>query len=58
MKKETKAYLTLLVKEVQDCKDMDEVRKLLDGWIIANDLHPELVVTMGKEEFQKWRKKQ
>lgn len=41
-----KATITILIREVQECKDMDEVNRLLDCWIEANDLHPEKVQTI------------
>lgn len=52
MSKETKGVLTILIAEVQDCKDMEEVRSLLDCWIKANDLHPEQVESLSKEDFR------
>lgn len=42
----TKATLELLIHEIQQCKDMGEVRSLVDSWIKPNDLHPEKVQTM------------
>jgi len=53
MKEETKALMTILIREVQDLtfkysdkykskgEFITELLKLLDGWIKANDLHPE-----------------
>ena len=45
MDKVTKATLTLLIAEIQDCQDMAEVNRVLDSWIKANDIHPEKVGT-------------
>jgi len=41
-----RATITILIHEIQGCKDMDEVNRLLDCWIKANDLHPEEVQTI------------
>lgn len=54
MKIETKACLTILIREIQDCKDIEEIKKMLDIWIKANDLHPEQVQTYNSlEELKK-----
>lgn len=45
MNQETKAILTILIREIQDCGDMKQVRELTDSWVKANDLHPEEVET-------------
>lgn len=39
----SRAKLTILVAETQGCKNMEEVNKLLNSWIAANDLEPEKV---------------
>jgi hypothetical protein len=43
MSKETRATLTILIKEIRDCKNLDEVNRLLDTWIMGSDLHLEEV---------------
>ena len=49
--KECKAILTLLIREVQDCKTDEELNALLKSWIDANDLHPEKVEQwLGREK--------
>lgn len=54
MQLETKAALTVLIKEVQCCKNLDEINTLLNSWIKANDLHPEDVLTYSTlEELKK-----
>ena len=49
MDKVTKATLTLLIAEIQDCLDMAEVNRVLDSWIKANGLRPEKVGTIDVE---------
>ena len=49
MDKVTKATLTLLIAEIQDCQDMAEVNRVLDSWIKANGIHPEKVGTFDVE---------
>ena len=49
MDKVTKATLTLLIAEILACQDMAEVKRVLDSWIKANDLHPEEVGTFDAE---------
>lgn len=44
------ASLTLLVAEIQGCKDMDETGRILKSWINANDLEPEKVKTFNSVE--------
>lgn len=44
------AQLTILVREIQDCKNMVAVRRLLKSWIDANDLEPEKVETYNSTE--------
>lgn len=39
----TKANLELLIREVQDLNPNDEIKVLLDTWVVGNDLHPEKV---------------
>ena len=62
MKKETKAFFSILIHEVQDIlKETTEpattkvikIGELLDGWVNANDLHPEEVETISTEEAKK-----
>ncbi len=48
-----RAVFEILIKEVQDCKTLGEVNSLLDCWVEANDLHPENVDTLSKEEAEK-----
>ncbi len=43
---EYRAILSILIHEVQHTKG-DELNKLLDSWVTANNLHPELVETVG-----------
>ena len=52
LNKQAKAALTLLIAEFQDCKDMTEVKSLIDCWIKANGLHPEEVETLSEAEFK------
>lgn len=48
-----RANLTLLVAEIQDCKDTAKVNQLLDCWIKANNLKPEEVKTYDSlDEFR------
>ena len=57
IKEETRAILTILIHEIQGCKDRSEIESLLESWISANDLHPEEVLTYASmEEFFKNRK--
>jgi len=49
MDKVTKAALTLLIAEIQDCLDMAEINRVLDSWVKANDLHPERVGTLDAQ---------
>jgi len=42
---ETTGALNILIKEIQDCQTMEEIKNLLAIWIKANDLHPEEVQT-------------
>ena len=54
-----KANLTLLVAEIQDCKNLEAVNQLLDCWIKANDLKPEEVETYDPiDELRQALKKQ
>lgn len=54
--KESKAALSILIREVQDilisneidAEKIGEIQKLLDIWIKANDLHPEEVVSRNR----------
>ncbi len=59
---ETVAALEMIIREIQAILDentgepdtkIQKVRELLDGYINANDLHPELVETLTIEEFNK-----
>jgi len=52
MSKESKAFLEILIREIRDTieenegnpsKAVEEINKLLDSWVRANDLHPERV---------------
>lgn len=43
LNKECKATMALLIREIQDCKNKDEIDLVLKSWIVANDLHPEAV---------------
>ena len=49
MDKVTKATLTLLIAEIQDCQDMAGVNRVLDSWIKANGIHPKKVGTFDVE---------
>lgn len=51
MNTETKAILTILIHEIQKCRDMAEVNELLVSWIKASDLRPETVRIRKKEDF-------
>ena len=53
IKGKNKAFFEILIKEIQDCKDMAEVNSLLDCWIKANDFHPENVQTSSEEELRR-----
>lgn len=54
-----KAKLTLLVSECQACKSINELRVLLDSWVVANDLEPEKAVRFNSiEEVLDYFKKQ
>jgi len=53
---ETKATVTILIREIQDILKQPhlrvsqiktEISELLDSWIKANDLHPEHVKILG-----------
>lgn len=46
MSNETRAILTILIAEVQECSSKKTIKTLLDSWVKANDLHPEDVVTV------------
>lgn len=54
MNKETKVTLTILIAELQECRNMEDVKTLLDCWVEANNLHPENVTTfVSLEELLK-----
>lgn len=62
MKKETKAVLNILIREVQDILEKTtepattkviKIEKLLDSWVNANNLHPEEIETLSIEEAGK-----
>lgn len=55
LNKECKSTITLLIREVQDCKSQEELDILLRSWIEANDLHPELVQTINSKSLLKER---
>lgn len=57
MRKETKAFLEILIYEIQSCGNSNEINTLLDSWIKANNLHPERVITISKEELPQFLKK-
>ena len=44
-----KAFFEILIREVQDCQNIEEVKKILDSWITANNLHPEDVESIQEE---------
>ncbi len=51
LRAETKATLSILIREIQDnLPDANKVRDLLASWIEANDLHPENVKKMTEKE--------
>ncbi len=52
IKSVNKAFLEILIHEIQECKNMEEVNVLLNSWIKANDLHPENVETLTDEGFR------
>ena len=52
---QNKALLSILIREIQECSNMNEVNLLLDSWIQANDLHPENVETMAEKEFNLYK---
>ncbi len=57
----TKAVLAILIHEIQEILDkpvdptkkLEEIRQLLNIWIVANDLHPERVETLTLEELKR-----
>jgi len=51
-----KAFLEILIAEVESCKDIAEVKAILETWKKANDLHPEKVQSMSEEQFAEWIK--
>jgi len=65
MDKETKGFLNILIREIQDILNKPRLRKsqikkeiveLLGSWIKANDLHPERVQTLGQfTSLATWR---
>lgn len=55
LNKECRSTITLLIREVQDCKSQEELDILLRSWIEANDLHPELVQTINSKSLLKER---
>lgn len=54
MTRREKALLTIIIAEIQDCQNMEDVKAIVDSWITANDLHTETVVTLSKEEMEKY----
>ena len=48
---EYRAILSILIHEVQHTKG-DELNKLLDSWVTANNLHPELVETVSADQLK------
>ena len=49
---QNKALLSILIREIQECSNMNEVNLLLDSWI---QLHPENVETMAEKEFNLYK---
>jgi hypothetical protein len=47
-----KSLLNILIAEIKSCKDLEEIRAIVDSWVTANDLHPEKVLSITTEEFQ------
>lgn len=52
MTKREKALMALLIAEINGSNDMAEVRRTTAGWVSANDLHPEMVVSASDEELR------
>ena len=53
-KAQTNATLTILISQILDRMETDEnygIQDILDQWIEGNDLHPEKVVTIPKDEL-------
>jgi hypothetical protein len=53
LSEETKATLTILVAEICDLNPNEEIRRLLESWVKAHDLHPEKVQRLTTEELAK-----
>ena len=50
LKQPAKSFFELLIAEVLHAKTKQEADEILQGWIKANDLHPEKV-KFGKNEL-------
>lgn len=44
--KREKALLEILIAEILELNPNESIKKLLENWITANDLHPERVQTL------------
>ncbi len=44
---ETKGILAILIAEIRECENIQDIKLLLDCWVLANDLHPEDVKTVA-----------
>jgi len=51
LSEEAKAALSMLIAEIYDLNPSEEIRRVLDSWVKANDLHPEKVGRLTALEF-------
>jgi hypothetical protein len=51
LSEETKATLTILIAEIYDLNPNEEIKRLLETWVKAHDLHPEKVQRLTAEEL-------
>lgn len=56
MTRREKALLEIVFAEIQGCQDTVEVNVVIDSWVKANDLHPEKVKILSREEMTKMLK--
>lgn len=49
-----RSLLTILIAEIQECKDIDSIKAVTNSWITTNELHPEKVETLSQEEVRKF----
>jgi hypothetical protein len=51
LSEETRATLAILIAEIYDLNPNEEIRRLLETWVRAHDLHPEKVRRLTAEEL-------